>query len=531
MARELTDGVLHFMALESLGPTPTTPQIAELVIKVVRELGQPALAREFERAGDRKRDREAGAEPAAVAGATEEKLGPASKEIKAWVEKGVSLRRLERQTAATSLREFSLKNAYSRDLALAHRNGLLTLSGLESPLALAGCVLPFYAGESSPPTNLASILGAFDRAAGLAHDFVVVDAPEYALLSGGTANPAIGEFIQALTAGARLAGLDLVINLNCRTAPAWAAGLAGGPLFSAIGNKPHSGNLVSVSTALLAHLREGLEPAALTRINIHLNAEDFGSDAATRLLDAAAQLPGAIPVTFTFDRPKEPISLAEGIDRRNQAALMAIGVHLPRLVEQAGKHPTAEQFVRKLGSLARLALSAAAQKRDFVKKHTLAEAEVRRGFLLDRARTVIVPVGLELVVQALAGASQWESSSALGLAKQILESLKTAVEQDSASYALEASLDSWRIEGQDDFLFAISPTRHHPLNSRDGLKAAGMLHASAGGGIAACCLPASDRPAKELLVQHLECAWRETRVRRLQFVPSEVQSHQSTAFG
>src|SRR5262249_33692763 len=161
--------------------------------------------------------------------------------------------------------------------ALAHRNGLLTLTGLESPLALAGCVLPLYAGESKPPTNLTSILGAFERAAGLAHDLVVVDAPEYALASGGATNAAVRGFVQGLTRGARLAGLELAINLNCRTAPAWAAGLAGGPLFSSIGNQPHSRDSVAVSTALLTHFREGLEPAALTRINIHLNAEDFTS--------------------------------------------------------------------------------------------------------------------------------------------------------------------------------------------------------------------------------------------------------------
>src|SRR5262252_5440759 len=47
LARELADGVVHFLAEEDSGDTPTTAAIAELVVKVVRELGQPALAEAF----------------------------------------------------------------------------------------------------------------------------------------------------------------------------------------------------------------------------------------------------------------------------------------------------------------------------------------------------------------------------------------------------------------------------------------------------------------------------------------------------
>src|SRR4051794_40712699 len=47
LARELTDGVLHFLAQEDGAAVPTTTQLRELVAKVVRELGQPALAQVF----------------------------------------------------------------------------------------------------------------------------------------------------------------------------------------------------------------------------------------------------------------------------------------------------------------------------------------------------------------------------------------------------------------------------------------------------------------------------------------------------
>src|SRR5260370_36407187 len=47
LARELTDGALHFLAVETDDDTITTAQIAEIVGKTVRELGQPALAEAF----------------------------------------------------------------------------------------------------------------------------------------------------------------------------------------------------------------------------------------------------------------------------------------------------------------------------------------------------------------------------------------------------------------------------------------------------------------------------------------------------
>ena len=63
LARELTDGVVHFLTEETDDAAPTTIQIAELVVKVVRELGQPALAAAFAEYG-----RRAASTPQAVAG-------------------------------------------------------------------------------------------------------------------------------------------------------------------------------------------------------------------------------------------------------------------------------------------------------------------------------------------------------------------------------------------------------------------------------------------------------------------------------
>ncbi len=58
-ARELTDGVLHFLSGEIDGGIPTTSQVSDIVAKIVRELGQPTLAQafaEFHSGADRRND-------------------------------------------------------------------------------------------------------------------------------------------------------------------------------------------------------------------------------------------------------------------------------------------------------------------------------------------------------------------------------------------------------------------------------------------------------------------------------------------
>src|SRR6476660_3370390 len=47
LARELTDGVLHFLAEDGADDPLPTDRLAEVVITIVRELGHPALAQSF----------------------------------------------------------------------------------------------------------------------------------------------------------------------------------------------------------------------------------------------------------------------------------------------------------------------------------------------------------------------------------------------------------------------------------------------------------------------------------------------------
>src|SRR5262249_22296432 len=167
LARELADGVVHFLTVESEGVTPTTGQIAELVVKVVRELGQPALAEAFARFGERRQraDRHAGAAETE----TPRPASPASPP-------GEVVLRFTPQTPLSEvvpacIRGYTLQTMFTRDLVAAQGAGLLTLTGLEAPPELAGCLL-------GPPLDpRAGIISALEELRRFAGRFVVLDGP------------------------------------------------------------------------------------------------------------------------------------------------------------------------------------------------------------------------------------------------------------------------------------------------------------------------------------------------------------------
>src|SRR5262249_6228228 len=137
-----------------------TEQIEEYIVKSVRELGHPALAEAFAELSLKDAspvlDDRTPSRPLALPHLSI----PISAE---WSRIGLT---------RACMGAFSLQHIYSRDIAAAHRDGLVTLSGLESPFGLVGCVL----------NHSTDLLEAVERARQLAGIFVAIDGPEYALL-------------------------------------------------------------------------------------------------------------------------------------------------------------------------------------------------------------------------------------------------------------------------------------------------------------------------------------------------------------
>jgi ATP cone domain len=501
LARELTDGVVYFLTEETDGATPTTIQIAELVGKVVRELGQPALAATFAEYGAR-RDRDKPS-PADLA---------ASEEVVLRFAAGAPLEKV----LAACVHSYTLQTVFARDLAAAQGDGLLTLTGLEAPYELLGCVL------GPPIASVAEdgVLAAVEKARGFAGGLVAVDGPEYLLSHSVKAvKDEVREFARELALGLRLTGMRAVVNLNCAAPPSWAGDLAEGPLFA--------GQIVSPAPEQLASLADGLARELLrqttlgdqVRIDWHLSERDFAPEAGQRLTTMAQFALEGAAVRFAFDRPRRPVSLAEGMDRQHPAVLLMVGVHLPRLAEQPGVDGDATRFLKKLGSLARLALSAAVQKREFLRR----QDSFKSGFILDRARLVVAPVGLDAVVTAFTGGGLCSSKESLDFGKQIVQTLRDVLRQDGGACRLGTCLD-----GPDDFRLGDGkPTigQVAGLTAWDAtappkqqLRVAGALHSLAEGGTAALILPEDPRPTAEAVADYLRSAWKQTDVNRVRLL-------------
>src|SRR6202011_578503 len=89
-------------------------------------------------------------------------------------------------------------------------------------------------------------------------------------------------------------------------------------------------------------------------------------------------------------------------------------------------------------------------KRGYLRRQEQASGgpAITGGFLLDRARLVVAPVGLDVVVQRLTGHGL--SSGGLDFAKQIVQTLRDVLRHDGGLTRLATCLDGpadFRLEG------------------------------------------------------------------------------------
>jgi hypothetical protein len=533
LARELADGVVHFLAEENGDATPATAEIAELVVKVVRELGQPALAEAFAAFGER-RER-----VATSAGAVGEGLKKRELEEREIVLRFAADTPLPVVQAACA-REYTLRNVYTRDLVAVQADGLLTLTGLASPGELESCVL---GPRTAPRLTTAALAAAVAEVRHVAGRCVVLDGPEHDLARAGKrCERDAGEFARDLRVGLAAARLECVVNLNVASPPSWADDLAGGPLFEGRESAPRAEELLALSTALCGELLSLRD----VRIDWHLGERDLTPEAGARerLMWLARPALDGRPLTFTFDRPRRAMALTEGINRQHPAVLLTVGLHLPRLARQAGVDGDRDRFLHKLGSLARLALSAGVQKREFLRRRersrparTADGPALTSGFLLDRARLLVAPVGLEAVVSAFTGQGLTSGSESLDFARQVVRLLRDVLRHDGAGTRLETCLDGlscFRLEEspEADSLPAVGEMAglsawDATAPVKDQWRASGALHAIAEGGTLALFLP-EDRPATpEQVADWLRAIWKQSEVVRVRLVRPP---HRQTTF-
>jgi len=492
--------------------------LRDLVIKVVRELGHPELAREFE----------SGAGPKNV---------PVGKgdAVLAAVQSTAFVQRLRQllETAAPPnpahvanlvWEHFGPDLVFARDLLAAQADGLLTLGTGSSCLGLAAVSVP----HGSAPLDLIEQIASCKQRAG---DALIFDAPEHYFAGERRSPNEIAAWVRAL--GIDESGCEPIVNLNALAPPADIVDLASGPLFP---NISPTGIHEANARMALELLEQGatLSKQAL-HVAWHLGERDFEEARRPLLLRTARLAQEGADISFVFDRPRKPHRLGEGIDRTHRTSLMSLGLHLPQLAEQMGTPRTPERFLAKLVVLVRLALSAGTQKRSYLR----GLAGYAEGFLLERARLVIVPVGLDEVVRSFLRQGCCSTDPApLALGRQILERLRTLLEEDGKACLLDACLDSstalstWlhRTNPASDPRFAAGVTtwdaQATPLRQ---MTACGALHHAARGGTAQILLPDRDSAGPEELAEWLQFAWKKTDIVSLRFERRGPPESQETA--
>jgi hypothetical protein len=537
LARELTDGVLLFLMRDLAGQTPASSQIAELVTKVVRELGQPVVARAFaEFAQSRGRAaRKASArygdpltgDPASTV------LGPTADQIAGWLDKNATEAGVIDQAGRRALEQFSLSRVFSRDVVAAAQEGFVLLGGLASPRRLQALVLP-------APLQ-AGIFECIEEARQLVGDLIVWDSPELRTGSPESAAGLAHDFDWAV----RLTGLSAVVNLNIAEPPAWAGAIAGGPLFA------ESVSPVGQSSETARSMAERfLTFTSNVRIDWHLAERDF-AEAGPAWLPVDSHL--GTRVSYVFDRPARPVALAEGLDRAHGACLIEVGIQLCRLAAEPAVRRDPNLFLRKLRSLTRLALTAAARKRDYLRKRGPVAGHVYDGMLVDLARIVLVPIGMEAIVHALT--DRMMDDMGPPLAREILEVVIDVCETDGRRQGLDSCVDSslvfmsqWlhaesnnrgclplppeegpgdgtslpplplgegRGEGSNREALPGLTTWRPDLAPLDQIRKGGWLHQHCEGGTLYVARPGNDNLTMEAISSWLKFAWQETSLTRI----------------
>jgi hypothetical protein len=461
LARELTDAVVHFLAADGADAPMPTAQLADRVTQVVRELGQAALAHAFAQCTP--------ATPAHV--------------VRAAPTIALDLAEPPAALARRCLHTYSEHAVFSRDLIAAQTDGLVRFAGLETPQALASAVVEAAHGEDLPARCAAAGQG------------LVLDAPEWS-----ATGKADRDWLLRLPA---LLGRQLVVNLNAAEPPAWARQRGGGPLFA---------DTQHVDEPALAPWLDALRPLRQVRWDWHLQGSDFTAAARDRLHEVARRALGGANVAFVFDRPRHPVALAEGMDRSRPAVLLEMALDLAAFLRLPGIAASAEALLDKLPTLARMAVSAGTQKRKYLRRHT--EFGL---FLLDRARLVVVPLGLG-------------SLTGRGMdARHVVHRLNDHLQQAGRAVSLDVCLDSpgpglTELLAPANLATAGLSYAEADADAAQQLRAAGALHAVTGQGTARVHWPHDAEPSADEYVELLQWAWRRTDVVRVIF-PRQPTRH------
>lgn len=373
LSRELTDGLLPFLAERVVGDTVDAAELTEVVVTALRELGHPSLAQTV---GLSLFD----AEPVRIASTTA--TNPWSLVAQA-IQQRIPWRKIVNPFLTREAEAYSLRDVYPASVADAHREGLLTLGQLTAPREL-GAVLLRWPGQG--------ILNAFSEARSYIGDAIVLDSPECEpSLLARSPEDQLSALREAALA-CQVLDLQLAVHLRVRPAPGWSQEAV--PLLFPM-SPEEDGTAVEHLRGRFLNLA-GEFPEVI-QVTWHVPAQHH-TTSAEETTPLAPWFGSGRMVRLQHDRGRQDAHFQAGLNRRQTALLQTIDLHVDRLTQRQKLGLEPEALAGKILSLARLALSAAKARRDFLRRWQLPGWPA---FLLDQAHVCLRLCGLDSALEPL----------------------------------------------------------------------------------------------------------------------------------
>jgi hypothetical protein len=197
-----------------------------------------------------------------------------------------------------------------------------------------------------------------------------------------------------------------------------------------------------------------------------------------------------------------------------------------------------DAFLQKLKTLIRLALSAGVQKRDFLQQHAQGRPDLTSGFLLQRARLLVVPNGLAAVTDVFFRERVLPFGQAAQFTHRALDHLVRGLREEGRQRLMETCVEGLpeALGEYDSSVSTLPPTwgigthfwqAAEPID--EAVETAGKLHALCGGGTLHVSFSEGEQPAMKEFLELVEFTWKKTGVVRLRFHRAATPSIQLAA--
>lgn len=431
------------------------------------------------------------------------------------------------------LRQYALREVFSPDIAGLHEDGLLYLFDASCPIHWAAASADLR-GVAARSTSVDSFLREFenelDEVCRRVEGTVAIDGPDtfLALLAERGTDPTrlaelvVDVFRRAVTRHETY----LVVNLRGRVSDLQAAGLADAPMFRIRPEEAHDRFAAKFALRCAERTLEDPSLATRTRIDYHPDLSLDDRQLEVTLGQWARWSRKHPQLSFCFDRDR--VHLAEGLQvtpEGRSAIYQQVGIRLYDLYERLGRGCDDETLFERLGLLCESAVRAGVQKREFLRRQ---QPDFFAGRDYRQAAVVVVPIGLDAMVEAMIGKPMGQDEAAMAFAEQILLRMRHRLQRAGRHYQLRCKIDG--IAGRrllreetlglsEEAQLTIGNTPGCPgVGPKQQIVAGGKLHAVLGAGTVYCRLPKDvDLDAHELL-DLVHFAGRHSAALRLSFV-------------